>query len=126
MLSIADVQDILIGYGITEIDEVLLSHSLILSKDRILNEIAQDEMPEELIEFWKRLVISDYLNTMQGLNRLEDVALSEVAIKAITEGDTRVEYSDSLSASDKMNLFIRHLIRDLNLKELYSFRKMRW
>lgn len=126
MLKLDELKQILNSYGIKKVDDILLAQSLIFSKERILNEIAQEEIPIQLLEFWKKFALSDYLNTLQGTSKLEDVELSERAIKAITEGDTRIEYSESLSASDKMSLFIRQLINSLDYKELYSFRKMRW
>lgn len=127
MLNTIELIEMLGGYGISEVDNALLIHSLNYAKMKILNEIAHEEVPIELHEFWKRLAIVEYLIAQQGLNKLSDNITDESTIvKSISEGDTKVEYEKAITKQDRLDVFIKYLHNSIDWKELYSFRKLRW
>jgi hypothetical protein len=104
------------GYSSTDEDEWLISYTLEKVQQDVLTFCNLSELPEELQKTVVNFAVAELLNI-----KVNTGALDITAVKALTMGDTRVEYGASDADA------FRELISSLtDRSQLVSFRGLVW
>lgn len=108
----------LTGYQPTAEDSVLLGILLDTEEQRILNEIAQNQLPSALYDTLRDSACSRFLmskkETVLGSDSLQ-------VVKSISEGDVSVSL-DGSTAEARLDALIQELAKE----NLTCFRKLQW
>lgn len=105
----------------------LLEHAVNAVTERIKNETNQDEVPDGLHYLAVETALGYFLGWKKDAGQLEGFD-TDAAVKAIQEGDTRVEYaigSGSSTPESRLDALIGYL-RNGRVKEFIRYRRLLW
>ena len=107
------------GYVATDDDDVLIKYIAENETQHILNNTAQDVMPEELVPVLRDYVVGRFIQI-----RKADIIGSDglAVVKSLSEGDVSVIFGGS-TAEARLDELIATLTKERDLK---CFRKFRW
>ena len=107
-------------------DVWLIAFSIQKVEQHILNMTNQVAVPEGLVPVAVDMVSGEIIRSKYLAGKLEmtDLDLSGM-VKAVTEGDTSVTFSDEGSDLDKLNELLNWLVQGKGC-DLLCYRKMRW
>lgn len=116
-----------LGYTAQSSDDWFIGFCIDKVENTIKNDCNISIIPNTLVELEVDMVVGEFLMVKKntGQLKIENIKL-EVMTKAISEGDTRVEFNTegSLTDEQRVDSLIKHL---LNRKgELSSFRCIKW
>lgn len=116
-----------LGYTVQSSDDWLISFCIDKVENVIKNNCNISIIPNMLVEFEVDMVVGEFLMVKKntGQLKIENISL-EAMTKAISEGDTRVEFNTEGSLTDEQRLdnLIKHLLSRKG--ELSSYRCIKW
>ncbi|MBO7393117.1 MAG: hypothetical protein J6U98_02820 [Abditibacteriota bacterium] len=110
-----------LGYTATESDAAAIEASIVRADTYIKAFCHIDSIPTELEPYAIDRACGEFLSDRRYIAASGEGG--NAGIKRITEGDTTIEYSDSTTASGRLDTIIGGLLRtDI----LIAFRRLRW
>ena len=107
------------GYVATDDDDVLIKYIAENETQHILNDTAQDVMPEELVPVLRDYVVGRFIQ----IRKADIIGSDGLAVfKSLSEGDVSVTFGGS-TAEARLDELIATLTKERDLK---CFRKFRW
>ena len=115
-----------VGYDVVDADLFLLEQSIEKVKSYIKNKTNQNKVPLGLKYVWIDRSVGEFLYFKKSLNQLNLNGLNFGRIaKEITEGDTKVVFSDTKTTGDKFEVYIEYL-RTYGEDEILKYRRLVW
>ncbi len=115
-----------VGYDVVDADLFLLEQSIEKVKAYIKNKTNQNKVPLGLKYIWIDRSVGEFLYFKKSLNQLNLNGLNFGRIaKEITEGDTKVVFSDTKTTGDKFEIYIEYLLTK-GEDEILKYRRLVW
>jgi hypothetical protein len=126
MITIEKVKSRLemLGYTATSSDDGLIAFIMTTTERSVQIMINVQSVPDALENIVIDKIVGEFL--LNKKNTGQDVGIDvDMAIKAITEGDTNVQYETKYTPEAKMDMLIQWLINSKN-GEILCFRRIAW
>lgn len=107
------------GYVATDDDDILIKYIAASETQHIMNETAQDVMPEDLYNVLRDFVVGRFIQIRKAAIIGDD---NLNVVKSLSEGDVSVTFGGS-TAEARIDELIATLTKERDLK---CFRKFRW
>lgn len=113
-------------YEISEKDAFALCMSILKIKQEVLNYCNITAIPKESLVKFSEMVCGDFLYTKLNSGTLSiDAVSSAGAITALSEGDIKVEFGETISASEQLSGLLQKMI-SMEGGDFSCYRRLVW